>query len=366
MLLATEMIGHIAYYYLHDGISLMKMRAGHETRFSPYGLYKFSPNIKTIYDELETDQFGFIHNGREESIKEEDYTIFILGGSTVAGLGSTSNNHTLVAQMEKKLRKRKGVFESARVVNVGTTAYVSHQERIRLDAILAQYKPNLVIALDGFNDAFIVSTWGGRGWRPYWQPQYTIGTQEIRSALEGAPIIHRVKKALLKNSTIYNGLIYVVLPETARNPGAINFLNQKVVTDTTIRAAVSAYENNHVLMQKICHLHGVEYMGVLQPTLTASLLKPHKSPEEKTIVKQWILNFQNPEAYYPTIEKFYMRSSRLEKQHNWFYDLSKMFAEEKETLYLDTCHYNDLANELIADHLVELIEKSNEQEIKDE
>ena len=366
MLLAAEIIGHIAYYYLHDEISLMKMRAGHETRFSPYGLYKFSSNIKTTYDGLETDQFGFIHNGREEPIKEEDYTIFILGGSTVAGLGCSSNEHTIAAQIEKKLRQKNDLFESVRVINAGTSAYVSYQERIRVDEILGLHSPDMIIALDGFNDAFFVSTWAGRGWRPYWQPEYTARTREIREALEGVPLHIRIKETLRKKSIIYNTLLYILAQNTSRNPGEMNFLNQKVVTDAAIRTAVSTYENNHILMQKICHLHGVDYMGVLQPTLTDSALKPHKSPEEKTIVKQWILNFQNPEAYYPPIEKFYMRSSRLEKQHDWFYDLSKMFAEEEKTLYVDTCHYNDLANELIADHLVELIEKSNEQEFKDE
>src|SRR5262245_34760877 len=42
-----------------------------------------------------TDRYGFIHNGDPwREIKPTDFTVFIVGGSTVMGLGTSCNNHT--------------------------------------------------------------------------------------------------------------------------------------------------------------------------------------------------------------------------------------------------------------------------------
>ena len=54
---------------------------------------------------LETDRYGFIHNGIDLEITNETYNIFVTGGSTVEGRGSSSNSNTIAANLEKIHKK---------------------------------------------------------------------------------------------------------------------------------------------------------------------------------------------------------------------------------------------------------------------
>ena len=57
------------------------------------------------------------------------------------------------------------------------------------------------------------------------------------------------------------------------------------------------------------------------------------------------------------IDNFY---SELQKYTNdqWFFNISDIFLNNKNELYWDSLHYNDLANKLIADEIgSRLIEK---------
>lgn len=83
------------------------------------------------------------------TIDEGSYRIFMLGGSTTFGSVTTSDDLTIPALLEKKLRDS-GL--DARVVNGGVSAANTYDERYRLDRHVEEWDPDMVIMYDGVNE----------------------------------------------------------------------------------------------------------------------------------------------------------------------------------------------------------------------
>ncbi len=59
---------------------------------------------------------------------------------------------------------------------------------------------------------------------------------------------------------------------------------------------------------------------------------------------------------YGQIEHEFYDAFREAEKPFQFVDLSNIFSETKETLYIDYCHYNDLAAEKLAEKILESIQ----------
>ena len=102
---------------------------------------------------LGTDQDGLIHNGaprRDYALDDRKYLrIFLLGGSTVMGLGVDRNEQTIAAVMEKRLQS---LGANIRVANCGVGAYMSWHELTYQAMELIGYNPDIVVIVDGHNE----------------------------------------------------------------------------------------------------------------------------------------------------------------------------------------------------------------------
>lgn len=97
---------------------------------------------------LSIDDDGFRGRG-PSTIGEESYRIFMLGGSTTFGSVTTSDDLTIPALLEKKLRDS-GL--DARVVNAGVSAANTYDERYRVERYAEEWNPDMVIMYDGVNE----------------------------------------------------------------------------------------------------------------------------------------------------------------------------------------------------------------------
>ena len=88
--------------------------------------------------------------GEEFNFSETDYKIFFLGGSTIFGVGSLSDETTIPRQVEKKLQE-KGY--DVKVINAGIPAATTLDELYLLDNFLLKYNPDMIVMYDGYNDA---------------------------------------------------------------------------------------------------------------------------------------------------------------------------------------------------------------------
>ena len=99
-----------------------------------------------------TNSFGF--RGSEVDIEkgENEYRIIMVGGSTTFGMGSTSNDTTIPAFLEKKLNDNLDL--DITIINAGIMAATSREEIFYIENDLIKFNPDLIIVLDGYNDSF--------------------------------------------------------------------------------------------------------------------------------------------------------------------------------------------------------------------
>jgi hypothetical protein len=85
------------------------------------------------------------------------FRVLMLGGSTVEGIGVSSPLESLPSKLQLLLeREFPHSSKHIEVINAGVSGFSSDQEYLFLIADLLRYKPDLVIAYDGWNDAHVL------------------------------------------------------------------------------------------------------------------------------------------------------------------------------------------------------------------
>lgn len=108
-----------------------------------------------------TDDNGFIVDVDDLPVAPQKpvniYRVIVLGGSTVMGQGAPRPSQNLVGMLRKAVRER-GLTGPNRkrveFINAGVYAYTSAQEYLYLVADLLRFRPDLVVAYDGWNDIY--------------------------------------------------------------------------------------------------------------------------------------------------------------------------------------------------------------------
>ena len=121
-----------------------------------YPLFGWRYPGRSVYWDLETDKDGFIPNekGLSSAVdRDAEVSIWMVGGSTVAGSGASANNRTISAQLEALLRKKSGPTVS--VVNAGVGGWFSQNELAFItQELLPLHRPDAVIVMNGYNDTW--------------------------------------------------------------------------------------------------------------------------------------------------------------------------------------------------------------------
>lgn len=163
LLLLCELILKALNFPLHSEIGFVSNY--NLTKIDPVAGISYKKNIKNSLPgypgALFTDFTGYIHNGTPREIKAIEGGVFIFGGSTVEGRGSTSNYTTISAKLESCLQEK---YKKLQVINAGFSGDYSYQAAQRALFVIGHYKPKAVIFLDGRNDAHYSLT---KGWHAF-------------------------------------------------------------------------------------------------------------------------------------------------------------------------------------------------------
>ncbi len=308
---------------------------------------------------------GFISNSskRDDSffIKKSPGTcrIMIFGGSTVQGVGASSNEMTIAAQLESFLNskyRRPGIARYE-VINAGVGAYYSTQELLYLATEGIHYAPDVVIVLDGLNDfhrthgewlhAVDKNTYTKNlpssiryRFHPYQLPS-------SRAPLSSFPLSHYILP-LFPNT--------FRLLRKAMSPG-MPLLATQYNEPLTAERGVELYLINLESMAGIARSHHINCLLALQPTL--GFQKP-STKEEDLHWKPMDMGYQSKKQHYWTLAtKAYRSLAKAQRDASLaVIDLSGLFAKRSETLYTDTEHYNDLGQRLVAERLAQLLSEN--------
>ena len=222
------------YKDLQDSLKRQMCVESYQIKYSPE---RIEPNQN--YQTININSFGF--RGKEISLEkpENTFRIFALGGSTMYGVGSTSDIKTIPGYLQQKFDEK--VFsKKIEVINAGISDGWSHTETNLVKITLLDFNPDLLIVYDGWNDAQNIENFPDNKihekislWVNKWNEICEIGKQKnFQTIITIQPLVGTGNKTLSDEE--YRNFLELqktnVLPRLEMFAMALNELNSCTVT----------------------------------------------------------------------------------------------------------------------------------------
>lgn len=287
----------------------------------PAFVYRHAPNQR---DPCFLINSAGLRGGEIRAKRDSMIRIIAIGGSTAFGTGLPSDNATWTAQLQKR-------YVNIEVLNAGVIGYLSGQELTYLVTTLVGLNPDIVIALDGWND---FST-------PPSVPPYSYGFggfDQVEQQLEIACRLtsNNYPKRILAN--LLNGFFPAITASIRRlsdePPGP---------SDSRLNQVASTYATNHRKMDLVGKAFGFALLTVLQPD--ARVLFPDKldpGPQDRYERFCGVAKRLLAETGIPTVD---------------LNDSSSMFSLE---MFKDAIHLDPRGNRVIADLIAKELDRRPE------
>lgn len=318
--------------------------------FVGYRRNNFSGEVVNI------DRFGF----RKSINHEMNNSFWFLGGSTMWGTGSDDKN-TIPSIFAK--------ITNEPVLNLGESGFNSFQELIQLQILLAQgYNPKMVIFYDGVND-------GGDFCKnnkfQQLQHAYTkVFTKIISDKKKLDKITNKQKVFNSENFYIkiksfylkpleYINLIKIYDKNKSKTSNSDKIKNIKLTekylfcddpeyAKKASNITISSWINSYLILKD----KNIPVKFILQPT------SHYYSSEYElgyliNLIKKQIVNEQESYiGYYQSLkQEWHLRCKKLDIC-DLFVDLSEIFFNVKEPIFIDTVHISPNGNKIIAEKIV--------------
>lgn len=342
--------------------------------FDPIATQRYSPN--SVTGVMKVNQHGFIGNGSANpALKtfpakpEGMVRVFLLGGSSLAGNALRSDNtQTIAAFLERKLNLRAQDGSLFQVLNYGMSGAWTFAELRRFFAEIIHLEPDVVVNLDGWNDAVYMSFEANRinvkqailNWDQlsylYFEHFNGYGRGQTR-----APPVFTYTYLLLDHFGLFEKRMdgnRAQLFDSHHMTAQSRFLAEKHnglhFTLTRNLDAISAYSA----------ANGIRHIAYLQPY--ADRKRQHVEKEQAALdAYHAVVAAQNGNSWlrdqYRSImdnvyEKFEIAFDRYAKKYAnqpliAAIDLTNLFQDTESVIYLDSIHYNERGNEIIAERM---------------
>jgi len=252
------------------------------------------------------------------------YRIFLTGGSTAFGSGAPSQDK-IIGQYLENLLNAETTPANLRyeVFTLANPAWTSTHERIIIENRLSELAPDMVISFSGSNDVH----WAGAGRDVFWVRTY--GDQHYWDLLNAARKVAG----------------FPPMTDVIPGPRPVNPLS-----------VATRLEKNVRLSAVTLGLQGARYVFVLQPAI-ALTSKPLSTREEKLRT-----SLQGPplENFTRSYQEMKSRLSSIQADKFLYLDQSDAFAglSAEDEIFLDSYHFGDRGNAIIAKKLAEGIRPS--------
>jgi lysophospholipase L1-like esterase len=227
----------------HDGIALGTRSGPLKLVLHPFVSYANLPNQKTPHFSI--NNLGF----RGGDIRKDEKTkkrIIVVGGSTAFGTGLQYDDETFAQRLEYLL--------DAEVINAAVVGHASGQELVSLVMELVDLQPDLVIALNGWNDFERPLTSKFRG---------SNGFADIEEQLKTLQSV--TDESLL---TRVSNLYWVLFPNITKQLESLwlkFFRRGEQTRETDLGLASAVYATNMTKMHRISEAFHSTFLCVLQP-----------------------------------------------------------------------------------------------------
>ncbi len=262
--------------------------------------------------------------------------IFMLGGSTMWGWGAR-DDFTIPSLVSKELNRE--LAGRVRVVNLGETGYVSTQEVITLMLELRRRNvPDIAVFYDGVNDSWAAFQSGVAG-----VPQNEINRRvefNLREQLNwrrgfvGKLALYRLSRGITRSTG------ESLSAESTRG----NFLSPSLANEV-----VDVYLENVRLVNALAREYGFRAVFFWQPTIyTKKRLSEVEQRWYGQSREQVLRTAPFFAGEYRVFNEAFQRKIKAGKIEN-VYDLSELFANDAETIFVDRFHVSEAGNRKIAD-----------------
>ena len=256
---------------------------------------------------------------------------FLMGGSVAFGLFASSNDTTITSYLNR-------LQDEYFFVNAGVPGFNSTQELVRLTLEIADYRPALIIAFDGWNDLTLAR-------EPRWvERQIPAGTPEGFPALEEMVSAAQSPWRQLIPDSLFPELSLRL--DTDRDDD----VPDPPVPASRLANAAERYALNQQRMADVSRSVGAQFISVFQP-----LAALHRHVNGR---------FAGPDEVAETFHRLALanRSSGYQS-----YDMGRVFDAyfpavpagddgiRDDTVFIDAGHLYDPGNEVVARHLLQLI-----------
>ena len=273
-------------------------------------------------NDLRINVLGF-RDERDSYVNKPEGTvrIFLTGGSTAWGSGASSQQDTISYKLERLLNEHVGSTTGYKyeVINTAFPAWSTTQERILIEQRLIDMHPDAVLMFSGNND--VHWSQAGRDIRWYYSypdESYLLLLNEAFEA-SGHPE-------------------WGVGSPSASPPAQCADLGRTTAGNVGQAAALSARV-------------GARLIFALQPNIVSTA-------KGLTRYEQRILQRQNKTYWDSCYQALRDELGKLEARNYNFIDLSRSFGEldDRTELFIDSYHFADLGNRLIARALLDQID----------
>jgi hypothetical protein len=323
----------------------------------PYLMYFHTQSFSSSH--VNTDELGFRYTRFEEKNFSpltphffEDCDIsFIVGGSTVFGVGSSSDDQTIPSLLSTQNNQ---VY-----LNLGGRAFSSNQELILFNQVAHKFpKIKSVIIFSGLNELFLSrkSLGGGYFGNSFFGKQYNESMinailSKKRRVLK--TILHPFFGENLNYHTIDIHGLFNFFAQTLKKKAQINVEN---VDKFDLDFAVRQIYKNLYIFKKLSESLPFSVKFVLQPS--PRWFDKQLSPEERLLFAHLDALDGNKYMSLLTKDLYLEYSSKIqdlcERLNIKFFDSNKLIAKNpasQDWLFVDRAHLTDRGNAVVADLL---------------
>ena len=325
--------------------------------YHPYLGYVHAPNstyeiTKAISKptSLKTNENGYSITP-SFSYENPDMTIVVTGGSTIFGVGSSDNSSTVPSILERLINQRLSI--RIEVINLALRGAQSFQEMLLVDRFFAEKKADLVLAISGRNDAnqaFAEPTVEGTFLKKQiWDNAVSL----VHRAERGEFMLINIEHRLRLWSYTFDLLYRKITSRSGKAPlAAASKLNLRREASLTIKNRAKITSTHFSAADQISKMNGATFVMFLQPTLYT---KNYWTDQEFRRMKSKNWSDEIIQKHRDNEREFYNAFRETEKPFQ-FIDLADIFSNSNETLYIDYCHYNDVAAEKFAEKIFDSIQ----------
>jgi hypothetical protein len=361
----------------------------------PYLGYVYNPETNsdayTDYHKHPISQYGFIDDAPPFHVRASNKLIIGIWGGSVAYFFSVYGTDMLISELKKfpRFSDREIV-----VVRVALGGYKQPQQLLALNYLLALGAEfDIIINLDGFNEVALppaenvpkhVFPFYPRNWSMIANNTYDsnmlsfmnkinqLRSERIKWATSFSNrlyhysvtlnIVWRAYDRYLSSELVQNQIaLQKYRPNRQETPYVVtgastHYLNENEMYTDLARV----WKNCSLQMHRLCTANNIKYFHFLQPN---QYVPDSKIMGEEELKQSFLVNHPYRAGVvkgYPLLRTI---STELTKNEVNFYDLSMVFADNDEILYMDQCcHFHQRGNDLLG----KIIGKSIVDSFKDE